>query len=406
MDSLIAMAARALAAGDALGALQCVALREDPPALALRGIAMARLGDLARAQALLRQAARAFGAREPLARARCALALADVGLARRELAGWPDALPAAIVEFDARRERVNAAHARLLLSRYALLTGRPDEATALLARVPSQGIAPAALALRALVEAELALRRPAPAAARAALAQARTHAAAARIPELLAEAQGLEAMLALPAALRLEAGGAAPLTLAEIAALLDSRALVLDGCRRAWRRGSDVRPLLGRPVLYALSSELARAWPAAAPRAALIAAAFRIRRPDDTDRARLRVQIGRLRALLRPFARIEARPEGFALCPAGGAAVAMLAPPMPGEAGALLALLADGAAWSSSSLALALGGSQRSVQRLLARAELAGQVRALGRGRAQRWLAPRLAEFTTILLLPAAPGLV
>jgi hypothetical protein len=55
MDSLITAAARALARGDPLGALNRVALRDDAPALALRGIAMAQLGDLVRAKALLRK---------------------------------------------------------------------------------------------------------------------------------------------------------------------------------------------------------------------------------------------------------------------------------------------------------------------------------------------------------------
>jgi hypothetical protein len=67
MDSLITAAAQALTAGDPLGALNRVALRDDAPALALRGIAMAQLGDLPRAKQLLRNAARAFGPRAAVA---------------------------------------------------------------------------------------------------------------------------------------------------------------------------------------------------------------------------------------------------------------------------------------------------------------------------------------------------
>src|SRR5277367_6610942 len=85
MDSVISAAARALAAGDPLGALKRVALRNDAPALALRGIAMAQLGDFVRAKALLRRAGRAFGPKEAMARARCVVAEADIALASRDL---------------------------------------------------------------------------------------------------------------------------------------------------------------------------------------------------------------------------------------------------------------------------------------------------------------------------------
>lgn len=114
MDSLITAAARALAAGDPFGALNRVALRDDAPALALRGIAMAQLGDLARAKLLLRRAARAFGAREAVARARCIVAEAEVALASRDL-GWPaKTLDTACATLEAHGDHVNAAHARYL----------------------------------------------------------------------------------------------------------------------------------------------------------------------------------------------------------------------------------------------------------------------------------------------------
>src|SRR4029079_19367413 len=114
MDALIAAGARALAAGDALGALKRIALRDDPPALALRGIAMAQLGDLVRAKMLLRSAARAFGPREAVSRARCILAEAEVALVSRDLA-WPaKALDAARVTLEEHGDVVNVAHARYL----------------------------------------------------------------------------------------------------------------------------------------------------------------------------------------------------------------------------------------------------------------------------------------------------
>src|SRR5678815_5478426 len=128
MDSLITAAARALAAGDPLGALNRIALREDAPALALRGIAMAQLGDLVRAKALVRSAARAFGPREAVARARCIVAEAEIALAARDLR-WPaEALDAARATLEAHGDRVNAAHARYLDVRRLLLIGRLDEA--------------------------------------------------------------------------------------------------------------------------------------------------------------------------------------------------------------------------------------------------------------------------------------
>src|SRR5215210_1953870 len=108
MDSLINAAARALAAGDPIGALKRVALRDDAPALALRGIAMAQLGNLPRAKALLRGAARAFGPKEAVARARCVVAEAEVAFASRDLGWSPTALAAARATLEARGDRVNA----------------------------------------------------------------------------------------------------------------------------------------------------------------------------------------------------------------------------------------------------------------------------------------------------------
>src|SRR6476661_1042621 len=133
MESLITAAARALEAGDPLGALNRVALRNDAPSLALRGIAMAQLGDLARAKALIRSAARAFGPREAVTRARCVVAEAEIALVSRDL-GWPPrTLDAARATLEAHGDRVNAAHARILEIRRLLLIGHLDEAEQALA---------------------------------------------------------------------------------------------------------------------------------------------------------------------------------------------------------------------------------------------------------------------------------
>ena len=402
MDSLIAAAARALTAGDPLGALKRVALRDDPPALALRGIAMAQLGEYPRARELLRRASRGFGAHEELARARCVVAEAEVALAMRDLRGSPRTLAAASATLQAHADLPNALQARLIAARRLLLLGRLDEAASALARLDARFLPPSLLAVAELTAAEVALRSLRTAPARAALARAYDAAVRARVPALLAEVAEALAALERPAARRVHADHEQLLRLDEVEALLASGALVVDACRHGLRAGTTWRPLARRPVLFALARALAEAWPGDVDRHALIARAFRTRRPNETHRARLRVEIGRLRALVAPLAHIEASARGFALTPRGEREVVVLVPPIDGDEAALLALLADGAAWSTSALALALGASQRTVQRALVELEAAGRVRFIGRARAQRWLSPPLAGFTTILLLPAA----
>lgn len=405
MDSLIAASARALAAGDALGALKRVALRADPPALALRGIALAQLGEHARARDLLRRAARAFGPAEEVARARCVLAEAEIDLATRELGGTSRLLAAAAATLERHGDHANALHGRLIAARRFLLLGRLAEAAATLAGVDARHLPPTLAAAAELAAAELALRSLRPAPARQALTRAQQAAYRAGIPALIAEVAEARTALDRPAARRLGSAGAQPLRLDEVEALLASGALVLDACRRRLAAGGASVALARRPILFALARALAEAWPRDVERDALIATAFRTRRPDETHRARLRVEVGRLRALVKGVAAIEATPRGFALRPLAAAEVAVLVPPIEGEQASVLALLADGAAWSTSALALALDASQRTVQRALSELEAAGQVRAIGQARARRWLAPPLVDFTTILLLPASlPG--
>jgi len=402
MDSLIAASARALAAGDALGALKRIALRDDPPALALRGIAMAQLGEHPRARELLRRAARDFGAHEELSRARCIVAEAEVALAMRDLGGSPRPLTAAAATLEAHDDHANALQARLIAARRLLLLGRLDEAAAALLHIDARGLPPALGAVAELTSAELALRSLRIGPAQAALARAHEAAGRARVPALLAEVAEARAAFERPAARRLFAGGEQALRLDEVAALLASNALVVDACRRGLGAGDAWLPLARRPILFTLARTLAEAWPADVDREALIASAFRTHRPDETHRARLRVEIGRLRALATTLAGIEATPRGFVLKPHGERTVALLAPPIDGDQASLVALLSDGAAWSTSALALALGASQRTVQRALAELEAEGRVRSIGQTRARRWLSPPLAGFTTILLLPAA----
>jgi tetratricopeptide (TPR) repeat protein len=402
MNSLVAAAARALAAGDPLGALNRVALRDDPPALALRGIAMAQLGEYPRARELLRRAARGFGGGEDVARARCVVAEAEVALAMRNLGGSPRVLAAAAATLEARADFPNALQARLIAARRLLLLGRLDEASTALAHLDGRALAPSLAAVAELIAAELALRALRIDPARAALARAHAAAERASVPALLAEVAEAQTALDRPAARRLSPGSEEALRLDEVAALLGSGTRVVDACRRGLRAGAVWVPLARRPVLFALARALAEAWPGGVDRETLIARAFGTRRPNESHRARLRVEIGRLRALAAGLAGIEATVRGFALEPEAAREVAVLAPPIDGDQASLLALLADGAAWSTSALALALGASQRTVQRALVDLEAAGRVRSIGRARARRWLSPPLAGFTTILLLPAA----
>lgn len=403
MDSLINAAARALAAGDPLGALNRIALRNDPSALALRGIAMAQLGDFQRAKSLLKRASRAFGAKEPMARARCIVAEAEIALVSRDLA-WPaKTLDVARAILERHDDQANAAHARYLAARHSLLIGRLDDAERRLAGIDPAHLSPASRAAFEMVAAGIAMRRLRTGAAHTALANARRAALQARIPALLAEVDTMARALKTPAARTIADGKTRLLLLEEVETLLASKTLVIDACRNAVRRGGRVVALARRPVLFALARTLAEAWPGDAARGTLLARAFQARHADESHRARLRVEIGRLRAKLAPLADIRATDDGFALTPRGAAQIVVLAPPAEETHGAVLAFLADGEAWSSSALALALGASQRTVQRSLDALAAAGKVQTFGKGRARRWMTPPLPGFPTNLLLPASP---
>jgi len=401
MDSLITAAARALAAGDPLGALNRVALRDDAPALALRGIAMAQLGDLERARALVRRAARAFGPREAVARARCVVAEAEIALVSRDL-GWPaKALDAARATLEAHGDRANAAHARYLEIRRLLLIGRLDEAERQLAGLDPAPFPPALKTVHALVAAGIAIRRLDTKSARSALARAERAARQAGIPALAAEVEHASRVLNTPAARLIARGEERLLRLEEVEALLASKALVVDACRHVVRDAGTVVSLATRPVLFALARALSEAWPGDVPRGILVARAFRGKVADESHRARLRVEMGRLRRMLRKLAGVSATQQGFALAPRRAREVVVLARPVDEPHAAVLAFLADGESWSSSGLALALGASQRTVQRALDALAASGKVQSYGRGRARRWLTPPVPGFATTLLLPA-----
>lgn len=404
MDAVIAAAGHALAHGDILGALKRVSLRDDPAALALRGIAMAQLGDLPRARALLKSAAQRFGPGEAIARARCRLAETEIALVSRDL-NWPARrLPEVRTVLLRHGDRANATHALHLAARRALLLGLPDQAEALLDGDDAAALPPALASARWLLRAGIAMRRLHIRSARAALAEARIAGERSGIAGLVAEVVAATRNMETQSVQLLQAGGSTRLSVDEIETVLASDALIVDACRNLARQSGTSLSLASRPVLFALLRTLAESWPDGRTRDVLLTRAFGARFVDESHRARLRVEIARLRALLAPMARIEATADGFRLL-SHGADVIILAPIENEKHANLLALLADGEAWSSSALALALGTSARTVQRALDELSERGKVQNFGKGPAKRWITPPMPGFPTLLLLPGPlPG--
>jgi hypothetical protein len=401
VDSIITAAARALSTGDPLGALNRIALREDAAALALRGIAMAQLGDFERAQALMKRAIRAFGTKEALSQARCIVAQAEIALASRDLT-WPaKALDQARTTLEAHGDHINAAYAHALIVRRLAFIGRLDEAEARLVELDANALPLPARAIQALIEAGIAMRRVQAKAAREALGRAERAAHRSGIGALMAEVAQAAQLLDAPAARLIARGEQTLLPLDAVETLFASPALIVDACRNGIRQADTVVTLATRPILFSLARMLAEAWPHDAARDALIAGAFRIRHVDETHRARLRVEMGRLRTMLRPLAAIHATARGFTLAPHRANEVVLITRPVEDEYAPLLAFLADGQAWSSSALALASNASQRTVQRALDALATADKVQSVGRGRARRWMMPPMPGFATALMLSA-----
>jgi hypothetical protein len=282
-----------------------------------------------------------------------------------------------------------------------LLIGRLDEAERALAELDPAPFPPASRAAHELVVVGIAMRRLRTKVAHAALARAERAARHVGIPALTAEVESASLVLNTPAARLIARADERLLLLEEVEALLASGALVVDACRHVVRDARTVVSLARRPVLFALARALGEAWPGDVPRDMLVARAFRAKFADESHRARLRVDVGRLRTLLRTLAGVSATKRGFALVPRRAREVVVLARPVEEEHATVLAFLADGESWSSSALALALGASQRTVQRALDSLAGGGKVQSLGRGRARRWMTPPVPGFTTTLLLPA-----
>jgi DNA-binding transcriptional ArsR family regulator len=334
-------------------------------------------------------------------RARCVVAEAEIALASRDLS-WPaKALEAGRATLERRGDRVNAAHARYLQVRRLVLIGRLDDAERMLADV-DPALFPAALrTAHELVIAGIAMRRIRAREAGAALARAKAAARQAGIPALTAEVENASVTLDMPAARLITSGEQRILRLEEVESLLASKALVVDACHHIVRGEGTIVSLATRPVLFALARALGEAWPGDVPRDLLLARAFGARLTDESHRMRLRVEIARLRRALRMIVDINATSTGFALAPRRARKIVVLAPPVDGERGAVLAFLADGESWSSSALALALGTSQRTVQRALDSLAAEGKVSSFGRARARRWMSPPMPGFMTTLLLSA-----
>jgi hypothetical protein len=333
------------------------------------------------------------------------VAEAEIALVSRDL-GWPaKPLDSARAVLERHGDRANAAHARYLAIRHLLLIGRLDQAERLIEDFDPAPLPTASRAAYELTVAGIAIRRLRIKAARAALSRAADCARDADISALTAEVEKASLVLRTPAARRIALGEERPILLEEVEALLASKALVVDACRHVICQTGKVLSLETRPVLFALARALAEAWPGDVVRTELLARAFRAKHADESHRARLRVEIGRLRKMLGEVTGIDATKDGFVLVPCRAHDVVVLAPPTDEEHATVLALLADGEAWSSSALALALGASQRTVQRALDDLTAEGKVRAIGRGRARRWMTPPVPGFPTTLLLPAAlPG--
>ena len=317
--------------------------------------------------------------------------------------GWPEkALESARATLEAHADRVNAAHARYLEARRLLLVGRLDEAEEMLADFDPTPLPAALRTAHALTIAGIAIRRVRTKTARAALVRAERAARESRIPALMAEVVSASRELTTPAARLISRGEERLLVLEEVEALLGSGALVVDACRYVVRDARTVVSLARRPVLFALARALAEAWPGDVPRDVLLARAFGARFVDESHRARLRVEMGRLRSALGTLAELTATKRGFTLSARRAREVGVLAQPVEEENASVFAFLVDGESWSSSALALALGASQRTVQRALDSLAAAGKVQAFGRGRAQRWVTPLVPGFTTTLLLPGS----
>jgi tetratricopeptide (TPR) repeat protein len=399
MEAPLTAAARALARGDALSALKWLGRRTDAPARAMRGAALSQLGEFARAKAQLRAALRALGPADGLLRARCLAAEAEIALALGDLRWSAEPVARAIAELHAAGDARNAAYLQLVAARAALRLGRPAEAERLVRHARFSPAAPLERTFAELVRVELAAKRGDPGLLMSALANAVAAAERAAIPALVSEVARIRDHYEGPTAVITSRGQARIASFCEVCALGRSAEVVIDGGGRELRSSGEQVTFARRPVLFELLRVLADAWPGAVSRDALIARVFGARRPNESHRIRLRVEVGRLRKVVRPRLGVVAKGPGYAL--SATAAVVLVMPLEESPASRLLSLMHGGEAWSASSLALALDVSERTVQRSLRDLHSAGKVGPTGNGRGRRWV--RLFEIPTDLLLPPRP---
>jgi tetratricopeptide (TPR) repeat protein len=390
-------AGSALARGEALRALGLVGRADTALGLTLRGVAYAQLGDLEMARRSLERALAVVGDGRTRARARAALA--EIALHTGDPAATARAARASAEELDALGDPRNAAMQRLVVARAEVLLGRLGEARRAVEEVlAAADLAPDVRAVASLAQAEIALRDLAPTEAQGALARAR-RALAQQPQELLSRAiDRVEGELSLPVARLLRGGVVGSADLFAIEQVCRGDVLLVDDCRRLVLGGRASIPLARRPVVFALLLALARAWPGSTPRDELIARIFDARRSNASHRARLRVEVGRLRKILDGLgAGPVATPDGYALSSARE--VVVLLPPSDDDEARLASLLSDGASWSAQSLAEHAGVSKRTAQRVLGGLVEGGRAERTGEGKNVRYARPGAPIASRMLLL-------
>jgi hypothetical protein len=389
-------AGRALGRGDPLRALGLVGRTDSALALTVRGVAYAQLGDLELARESLLRAVSLSD--EPRTRARARAALVEIALSTGDPAAAARAAKASAEELDAIGDERNAAMQRLVLARAEVLLGRLGEARRVVEQVLSTDVAPDVRAVASLAEAEIAIRALAATEAREALARARLALEHAPHPLLARELLAIERELSLPVARTWRAGVSRSADLFTIEGVSRGEVLLVDACRRVVVAGRATIPLGRRPILFALLHALARVWPESVPRDVLIFHAFQARRVNASHRARLRVEIGRLRRVLDGLAaEPTATRAGYAL--SSERDVVTLLPPSDDEAARVALLLGDGASWSAQGLAEHAGISKRTAQRALGALVESGAAFRMRQGKSFRYTRPGAPIASRMLLL-------
>jgi hypothetical protein len=337
-----------------------------------------------------------LGPEDRLLRARCLAAEAEIALALGDLRWSAEPVACAVAELEAVGDSRNAAYLQLVAARAALRLGRPKDAERLLRYAKFASVAPLERTFAELVRVELAAKRGDPDLLASALKSASAAADRASIPSLVSEVARIRDHYLGPTAVITSRGRARTASFCEVCALGSSSDVVIDGGGREVRSSGECVSFARRPVLFELLRALAEAWPDAVPRDVLITRAFGARRPNESHRIRLRVEIGRLRSIARAWLGVIAEEPGYAL--SAPREVALVMPLEESSSSRVLSLMHGGEPWSASSLALALDVSERTIQRSLGELQIAGKVGAMGNGRARRWV--RLFEIPTDLLLP------